>query len=87
MPTRLSALFEAASGRRLRRGAYLALAEAPLSEAPATAPSELVDAELLEAHGEKRGRYYRRRLIGRALPACAHPRSAAMADPYAEGSA
>jgi len=87
VPTRsLPALFEAASGRRLRRGAYLAIAEAPLSEAAATRDlRQLVDAELLEAHGEKRGRYYRAAPKLAALYQRApSPRSSAMADPYAE---
>ncbi|MGH7350689.1 MAG: Fic family protein, partial [Candidatus Rokuibacteriota bacterium] len=53
------ALSDAASGRRLRRGSYLAIVEGDLSEAVATRDLRaLVEAGLLIAHGEKRGRYY-----------------------------
>jgi len=53
------ALFDAASGRRLRRGSYLAIVEGDLSAAVATRDLRaIVGAGLLTAHGEKRGRYY-----------------------------
>lgn len=55
----IGALFDAATGRRLRRGSYLAIVEGQLSEAVASRDLRaLVEADLLVAHGEKRGRYY-----------------------------
>ncbi len=81
----IPALFDAASGRRIRRSGYLAVIGEELSEPVATRDlRSLVDAGLLEAFGEKRGRYYV------ATPALAElrersrrPRSPADADPFA----
>lgn len=85
-PRTVPALFEAASGRRLRRSGYLAVAESPLSEAAATRDlRQLVDAGLLEAHGERRGRFYRATAALAALYEQApRVRASATADPYAE---
>jgi hypothetical protein len=52
-------LHEAAAGRRVRRGTYLAVVERPLSDAVATRDLRaLVAAGLLTAEGENRGRCY-----------------------------
>ncbi len=81
----VAALYEAACGRRLRRSSYLAIAEPPVSEAVATRDLRaLVDAKLIEARGEKRGRFYvateeLARLRDRSRPA----RSELDADPFA----
>lgn len=55
----VAALFEVAAGRRLRRGSYLAIVEPSVSEAVATRDLRaLVEAGLIEARGERRGRFY-----------------------------
>lgn len=55
------AVFDAASGARLRRSSYLAALDEPVSDAVATRDlRQLVVAGLLVARGEKRGRYYER---------------------------
>lgn len=79
------ALFDAASGRRLRRGSYLAIVEGALSEAVATRDLRaLVEAALLVAHGEKRGRFYVATPELTALrERSRRPRSGREADPYA----
>lgn len=80
-----AALFDAASGRRLRRGSYLASLEEPVSEAVATRDlRQLVDRGLLESHGEKRGRFYTR--TARLAEVHARSRSTVRSgdvDPYA----
>jgi Fic family protein len=81
----VAALYEAASGRRLRRSTYLAIVEPPVSEAVATRDLRaLVDAKLIEARGEKRGRFYVAteeliRLRERSWP----PTSRVAGDPFA----
>jgi|GEM_PF-97612 len=58
----IAALYDAAFGYRVRRGTYMAelkAADEEVTEATATRDLKaLSDAELLDAHGDKRGRYY-----------------------------
>jgi len=79
------ALFDAASGRRLRRGTYLAVLEAEVSEAVATRDLRaLVEAGLLVAHGEKRGRHYMATPeLYKLRERSRRPRSPQDSDPYA----
>lgn len=58
-PRTAPALFDAAYGRRLRRNGYQAIVDEDVSDAVARRDLlQLVGADLLTAHGEKRGRFY-----------------------------
>lgn len=82
----LSALFDAAQGRRIRRSTYLASLEDPVSDAVATRDlRSLVAAGVLVAHGERRAREYRAAPELAALHVSVRRRSADVGnlDPYA----
>ncbi|HUS62211.1 MAG TPA: Fic family protein [Acidimicrobiales bacterium] len=86
LPSRaVGPLFDAASGRRLRRGSYLAIVEGDLSDAMATRDLRtLVAADLLTARGERRGRCYVATPELTALrERSRRPRSSRDSDPFA----
>ncbi len=84
----IPALFDAASGRRLRRESYRALVEEGLSEAVATRDLRvLVSAGFLTPHGEKRGRYYLATTALQALQEQSRrPQTTENSDPYADSA-
>lgn len=88
----LAALYDAAFGYRVRRGTYVAeliSADEEVTEATATRDLKaLYDADLLDAHGDKRGRYYTAAGTLRQLGARAREMRAPkdVTDPFADSA-